>query len=87
MFTKHSRLNFSEGVQEKLFLVTPNLRPKNFLEFSHLQSAVDCEFFAGRVWAPTFFGHSKFEVKKFSEFFHLPSALDSEFFTVRGSGH
>ena len=31
------------------------------------------------VWAPTFFGHTKFEVKNFLEFFNLQSDVDSEF--------
>ena len=31
--------------------------------------------------APTFIGHTKFEVKYFLEFFNLQSAADSEFFT------
>ena len=38
------------------------------------------------VWAPTFFGHTKFEVKYFSEFFPLPSTLVSEFFLVSEGG-
>ena len=62
--------NFSKGVLGQLFLVMPNLRPKNFLEFFHLQSALDSEFFRGVLWAPVFFGHAKFEFKNFSEFFH-----------------
>ena len=41
---------------------------------------MDNEFFRLGVWAPTFFGHAKFEVKNFSECFHLHSAVDSEFF-------
>ena len=49
---------------------------KKFSEFFHLQSAVDCEFFAGGFWALTFFGDANFEVKFFSEFFPLPSGLD-----------
>ena len=58
----------------------PNLRSKKFSEFFHLQSIVDSEFFRGGVWAPTFFGHTKFEVKHFSKFFDLHSAVDYEFF-------
>ena len=54
----------------QLFLVMPNLKPKSFSEFFNLESALDSEFFAGGIWAPTFFGHTKFEVKNFSEFFH-----------------
>ena len=52
-------------------LVMPNLRPKLFLEFLHLQSPLDSEFFRGDVQALTFFSDTKFEVKKFSEFFNL----------------
>ena len=59
------------------FLVMPNLRPKLFLEFLHLQSPLDSEFFRVGVQALTFFGHTKFEVKKFLEFFYLQSAVDS----------
>ena len=59
-------LNFSEDVSgQQLFLVT-----LNFLEFFHLQSTLDSEFFRGSVWAPTFFIHTKFEVKIFEEFFN-----------------
>ena len=41
------------------------------------------------VWAPIFFGHTKFEVKFFLEFFCLQSTLDAEFFAGGGgwSGH
>ena len=54
-------LNFSKEVSEhQLFLVT-----LNFLEFFHLQSTLDCEFFRRGVWALTFFRHAKFEVKIF----------------------
>ena len=52
----------------QLFLVTLNLRLKFFSDLFNLQSDLDSEFFTGDVWAPTFFGHIKFEVKKFSEF-------------------
>ena len=45
---------------------------------------MDSEFVAGEVWAPTFFGHSKFEVKNFLGFFNLQSTVDSEFF-ARGA--
>ena len=55
-----------------------------FSEVFCLQRALDSEFFRGGVWAPTFFGHPKFEVKNVSEFFHLLSAIDPEFFTGRG---
>ena len=44
-------------------------------------------FLEGGIRAPTFFGHSKFEVKKFSEFFPLPSTLDSEYFGEGGCRH
>ena len=57
-----------------------NLRSKILQNFFHLQSALDSEFFRGGVQAPTYFGHSKFEVKNFSELFNLKSTLDSEFF-------
>ena len=80
-------LNFSEGVSgHELFLVTPNLRPKYFLEYFCLQRSPDSEFFRGDVRAPTFFGHAKFEVKNFFEFFNSQSAVDSQFFTrqIRG---
>ena len=40
--------------------------------------------FSEGVWAPTFSGHSKFEVKKFSEFFILQSTVDSEFYREGG---
>ena len=73
------------GSEHQLFLVMLNLRSKFILEFFHLQSALDSEFFRECLWAPTFFGHAKFEVKNFSEFFHLQSGLDSEFFRG-GSG-
>ena len=52
-----------------LFLVMRNLRSKNVSEFFHLQSALVSEFIRGAVWAPTLFGHAKFEVKIFWEFF------------------
>ena len=65
--------------EHELFLIMPNLRSKFFLEFLHLQSAVDSEFLRLGVWEPTFFGHTKFKVKNFSEFFNLQSAVDSEF--------
>ena len=52
------------------------------MEFFHLQSNVDSEFFESVVWAPNFFGHAKFEVKFFFlDLFNLQSDLDSEFFT------
>ena len=41
---------------------------------------MDSEFFTGGIWAPTFFGHTKYEVKIFWEFLPLLSALDSEYF-------
>ena len=73
-------LNFSQGGStHQFFLVMPNLRAKNFLDFFHLQSALDSEFFRWSIQEPTFFGHSKFEVKKFSEFFPLLSTLDRIF--------
>ena len=53
---------------------------KKLSEFSHLESALDSQFFRGGVWAPTSFGYIKFKVKNFLEFFHLRSTLDSEFF-------
>ena len=40
---------------------------------------MDSEFLRLGVWAPMFFGHTKFEVKNFWEFFYLQSAVDSEF--------
>ena len=40
---------------------------------------MDSEFLRLSVWAPTFLGHTKFEVENFSEFFNLQSAVDSEF--------
>ena len=46
-----------------------------FLEFFHLQSNLDFEFFSGSVWARTFFGHAKFEVNNFLEFFCLQSTV------------
>ena len=58
----------------------PNLIPKNILEFFHLQSALDSEFFRGDVWVPIFFGHTKFGVKNFTELFNLQTAVDPEFF-------
>ena len=70
------RLNLSDGVLGEFFLVMLNLRPKNFLEFFHVQSAFLSEFFSGDVWVPNCFGHSKFELKIFLECFSLPSALD-----------
>ena len=45
------------------FLSYTKLEVKIFLEFFSLQSTLDPEFFRGAVWAPTFFGHVKFEVK------------------------
>ena len=57
-----------------------NLTPNNFLEFFHLQNALDSELIRWGIWAPTFFGHTKSEVKNFSEFFCLQSILNSEFF-------
>ena len=51
-----------------------------FSEFFPLLSTLDSEFVGEGVQAPTFFGHSKFEVKYFLEVYHLQSALDSEFF-------
>ena len=57
----------------------------NFSKFCHLQSTIDSEFLRGGVWAPTFFGHSKFEVIFFG-IFNLQSTVDAEFFT-EGSGH
>ena len=55
------------------------------MEFFNLQRAVDSEFLRWGFWAPTFFGHAKFEIKKvFQNFFHLQSALDSEIFTGGG---
>ena len=75
-----SILNFEDWVSgHQLFLVMLNLRSKNFQNFFHLQSAVDSELLRLGVWAPTFFGHTKFEVKNFSKFFNLQSAVDSEF--------
>ena len=67
------------GSGHQLFLIMPNLRSKIFLDFFHLQSAVDSEFLRLGVWVPTFFGHTKFEVKNFSEFFNFQSAVDYEF--------
>ena len=69
-----------------------NLRPKNFSEFFHLQSALDSEFFRetqffrGGSEHQLFFGHTKFEIKNFSEFFNLQRTVDAQFFR-RGSGH
>ena len=48
---------------------------------------MDSGFFKGGDWAPTFFGHAKFEVKNFLEFFHLQSGLDSGFSSQGVSGH
>ena len=70
-------LNLSGGVSShQLFSGHAKFEVKNFQSFFHLQIAVDSDFFARWVWAPTFFGHTNFEVKIFSEFFPLPSALD-----------
>ena len=58
-----------------------------FSEFLSLLSTLDPVLYCWKVvWAPTFFGHAKFEVKIFSEFFQLQSAVDAEFFTG-GSGY
>ena len=51
-------LNFSEGGLGQLFLVIPNLIPKNFLDFFCLQSILDSEFFARGVGS----GHQIFLV-------------------------
>ena len=40
---------------------------------------MDSEFLILGIWAPSFFGHTEFEVKNLSEFFHLQNAVDSEF--------
>ena len=45
------------------------------MEFFHLQIAVDSEFFERGVWAPTYFGHTKFEVKNFLGIFFIYKAL------------
>ena len=61
-------------------MVLPNFSPKNILECFCLQSTLDSEFFRGSVWAPTFFGHTKFEAKIFLEFF-IYRVLWTEFIT------
>ena len=52
---------------------------KTFLEFFLLQSTLDSEFFRGGVFAPTFFGHAKYQVKNFLDFF-VYRALWADFF-------
>ena len=54
---------FRRGGLGQYFLVMPNLRPKNFLEFFYVHSALDSEFFRRGSW-PTCFGYAKFETKK-----------------------
>ena len=79
-------LNFFQGGLGTNCFGHTKFEVKIVLEFFHLQSTVDSEFFAVGVWAPTFFGHAKFEVKTFLDFFNLQSTLDSEFFAAQ-SGH
>ena len=57
---------FFRGGSEATFFGHVKFEVKNFLEFFHLQSTLDSEFFRGGVWAPIFFGHTKFEVKNVS---------------------
>ena len=42
---------------------------KKVLEFFHLQSALDSEFFTGGVWAPTFLVMLNLRLKIFQNFF------------------
>ena len=57
------------GSGHQLFLFMPNLRPKNFLEFFRLQSALESEFLRVVVWAPTFIVMPNLRQKIFLQFF------------------
>ena len=57
----------------------PNSGPKIFWKVFIYRVLWTMNFLSG-VWAPTLFGHAKFEVKNILESFGLQGALDSEFF-------
>ena len=77
---------FTGGSGHQLILVTPNFRSNFFWNFLLYCTLWPLNLSGRGVWAPSFFGHTKFEVKNFWEFFHLQSAVDSESF-AQGSGH
>ena len=67
---------FHRGGLGQLFLVMPNLRPKNFSEFFHLQSPLNSEFFTWGSLGTNFFWSCQITAQNFLEFFLLPSTLD-----------
>ena len=76
-FTERSQLNCSEGGSDtNFFWLCHILEQKFFGIFFLYQLLWTLKFWGRGIWAPTIFGHAKFEVKKISEFFPLLSALD-----------
>ena len=84
-FTKHSALNFSEGVSRPIFFGHAKFEVKNFSKLFPLPSALDSEFFRG-VLCTNFFGSCQIWGQKIFQNFFTYWVLWTLNFSDRGSG-